>query len=234
MTSSSPIVVAIDGPAASGKSTVSRLVAEALSFLHVDTGSMYRAFAWKVIEEGVDPADPSAVIALMKRVRYECDFVANEHGLRQVRNRFEGRDPGAAIRTPRVEASVSAIAAIPQVREWMVARQRELAAQGDLVMEGRDIGTVVFPGTPYKFYLDASPEVRAKRRAVDQSAAGGTAGVGEVGQAMAERDRRDSTRAVAPLKVADDAVRIDTSEHEAAGVADIVLKNIRSRYLAGK
>ncbi len=224
------MVVAVDGPAASGKSTVSRLVAEALNFLHVDTGSMYRAFTWKVLDAGLDPKDTAAVLDLMKRVRFECDFVPNAQGLRQVRNLFDGVDPGPAIRTPRVEQSVSVIAAIPPVREWMVARQRELAKQGDLVVEGRDIGTVVFPGTPFKFYLDASPEIRAQRRAADQSGAG----VREVGQAMAERDRRDSSRAVAPLKVADDAVRIDTSDHEAQGVADVVLKHIRSRYLARK
>jgi cytidylate kinase len=197
-------------------------VAEDLGFLHVDTGSMYRAFTWKVLEEGVDPHDPAAVLDLMRRVRYECDFVAGDHGPSSLRNRMDGADPGPAIRAPRVEAAVSAIAAIPQVREWMVARQRQLTEYGDLVMEGRDIGTMVFPETPFKFYLDASSEVRARRRAADHSASGHAATVGDVNRAMTERDQKDSTRAVAPLKVAGDAVRMDTSSLDARGVADLV------------
>lgn len=226
-------VIAIDGPSASGKSTVSRLVAEALNFLHVDTGSMYRALTWKVLEDRMDPNNTMAVIGLLQRLRYECGFVRDENGVSRLSNRLDGVDPGAAIRTPQVEGCVSVIAAIPQVREWLVARQRELAGLGDLVVEGRDIGTVVFPETPFKFYLDADPEVRARRRAVDQGADGVRTAVSEVSQAMAERDRRDSTRAVAPLKVAADAVRIDTSSSQAQAVADLILRHIRSKHLAG-
>ncbi|MBI4027342.1 MAG: (d)CMP kinase [Verrucomicrobia bacterium] len=230
----SAIVIAIDGPSASGKSTVSRLVAEALNFYHVDTGSMYRAFTWKVLKEATDARCSAAVLDLMRRVQYECDFVAGDDGPTRLRNRLDGEDPGADLRSPRVEESVSVVAAIPQVREWLVEKQRQLARLGDLVVEGRDIGTVVFPDTPYKFYLDADPDVRARRRAADQAVAGGRAEIGEVGQAIAERDRMDSTRSVAPLKIAEDAVRLDTSTQDARHVADVVLKHIRSRHLMRK
>ena len=223
----SSIVIAIDGPSASGKSTVSRLVAEALNFFHADTGSMYRSLTWKVLEKGLDPRDTRLVLELLKHLQYHCDFVEQEKGPPRLRNRLDGVDPGPAIRTPRVEEQVSVIAAIPQVRQWMVRKQRQLAFFGNLVMEGRDIGTVVFPDTPFKFYLDAAPEVRARRRAIDQGVSGVWPELKEVGQAMAKRDQHDSTRAVAPLKVAKDAARIDTSTCDARGVADLVLKSVR-------
>jgi len=231
------VIIAVDGPSASGKSTVARLVADALGYLHVDTGSMYRAFTWKVLQEGVDPHDAAAVLDLMQHVHYECDFVDDPAGPSRLRNRFDGADPGPVIRGPNVESVVSVIAAMPEVRTWLVQTQRGLARFGNLVIEGRDIGTVVFPETPHKFYLDADPEVRACRRAVDLADLSPLASHPEpqkVGQAMAERDRQDSTRTVAPLKVAEDAMRIDTSAHIAQDVADLVLKQIRSRYLAGR
>jgi len=230
--SASSIIIAIDGPSASGKSTVSQRVADVLGYLHVDTGSMYRAFTWKVLEEKMDPHDASAIINLMKRVHYECDFVERDNGPAQLRNHFDGVDPGPAIREPCVEESASVVASIPQVREWLVEKQRQLACHGNLVAEGRDIGTVVFPDTPFKFYLDADPEVRARRRAADQTALGTKAEVKMVGQAMAKRDRRDRTRSVAPLKVAHDAIRIDTSTHTIEDTADVILKHIRSKHLA--
>lgn len=226
-----PAIIAIDGPSASGKSTVSRMVADSLGYCHVDTGSMYRAFTWKVLQEKVDPHDLSAVLDLMKKTRYECDFVEDSAGPLRLRNRLDGMDPGSAIRAPQVETAVSAIAAIPQVREWLVGKQRELAGFGDLVMEGRDIGTVVFPKTPHKFYLDADPGVRAQRRANELDSKPQTP---VVGRAMEERDRLDSTRAVAPLKVAEDALRIDTSNMDAQGVVDLILKQLRSRHLEGE
>ncbi len=222
------IIIAIDGPSASGKSTVSRLVADALGYLHVDTGSMYRAFTWKVLQERVDPRNASAVLDLMRRVKYECDFVDDPNGPSHLCNRFEGTDPGPAIRGSTVESVVSLIAAMPEVRAWLVQKQRALTRFGNLVVEGRDIGTIVFPDTPYKFYLDADPEVRARRRAVDLA----NLSPQKVGQAMGERDRQDSTRAVAPLKIAKDAMRIDTSAPDAQVVADLILKHIRSWHLA--
>ena len=225
-------IIAIDGPSASGKSTVSKRVADVLGYLHADTGSMYRAFTWKVLEAKMDPSDSSAVIALMERIRYECDFIETSGGPRQLRNRLDGVDPGQAIRTPLVEKYVSTLAAIPQVRDWLVQKQRKLADLGDLVIEGRDIGTVVFPETPFKFYLDADPKIRARRRAVDQNSLGVKTEVKTVGQAIAERDQKDRSRSVAPLKVAADAIWIDTSEHDVETTADIVLKHIRSKHLA--
>lgn len=227
----SSIIVAIDGPSASGKSSTSRLVAEALNFKHVDTGSIYRAFTWKVLEEGIDPSDTDKVISLLNRVRHECDFIEGAPGLLTLRNLCDGTViPPEALRTPRVESSVSTVSAIPRVRERLVQKQRDLAMQGDLVAEGRDIGTVVFPNTPFKFYLDASPEVRARRRAKDQNASD-QAQIKSVSEAIAQRDRLDSTRKVAPLKVADDAIRIDTSDHTPQTTSDIILKHIRSRHL---
>jgi len=233
--STDPVVIAIDGPSASGKSSVSRLVAEALNFRHVDTGSMYRAFTWKVLEAGIDPANKEQILDLMKKGRFECDFIEGGHGLR-LRTRLDGIDPGEAIRSPKIEQYVSQVSAIPEVRAWLVQKQRDLADLGDLVVEGRDIGTVVFPKTPFKFYLDADPKVRAQRRARDQTAAGFSSGaaVESVQNAIAERDRKDSTRTTSPLKVADDAIRIDTSLHTPQDSADVVLKHIRSRYLERK
>ena len=230
---SDPIVIAIDGPSASGKSTVSQQIAYSLGYHHMDTGSMYRALTWKVLEEGIDPHDHAAVLQLMKRIRYECDFVEHSQGPVRLRNRIDGIDPGDALRTPQVEAAVSLVAAIPEVREWMVQKQRQLAELGNVVIEGRDIGTVVFPNTPFKFYLEADPEVRARRRAADQAAAGiQGAKVQVVSDAMSQRDHKDSTRKVAPLKVAEDAVRLDTSYLSVQESADIILKHLRSRHLA--
>ncbi|NUN93996.1 MAG: (d)CMP kinase [Verrucomicrobiae bacterium] len=226
------MVIAIDGPSASGKSTVARLVAEALGFLHVDTGAMYRAVAWKMLGDGVDSADAAAVVRRLDTLRMDLDFSAENDGPRTLRLRLDGADPGGDLRSPRVERAVSAFAAIPEVRTWCVARQRELASRGDLVVEGRDIGTVVFPDTPYKFFLDARPEVRARRRAAERESAGELAAVAHVARDMTERDRLDRSRTVAPLRVAEDACRLDTSNLDARGVADLVLRHVRSRHAA--
>jgi cytidylate kinase len=228
----SPIIIAIDGPSASGKSSVSKLVAEALSYFHVDTGSMYRAFTWKVLEEKIDLKNSEAITDLIKKVRFNCEFVQDDKGLYRLRNVLDGKDPGNAIRMPVIDQHVSTVSAVPKVREWLVQKQRDLALKGDLVVEGRDIGTVVFPESPFKFYLDASPEVRARRRAKDQKALGAEAKVEHVEKAMSERDQKDSTRTVAPLKIAADAVQIDTSDHTPQDTADVILKHIRSKHIA--
>lgn len=230
MTSS--IIIAIDGPSASGKSSVSKLVAEALSYFHVDTGSMYRAFTWKVLEEKIDPKSTQEIINLISQFEFRCEFIPNENGLFRLQNLINGKDPGNAIRTPVIEQHVSVISAIPEIRQWLVQKQRDLAKKGDIVAEGRDIGTVVFPDSPFKFYLDASPEVRARRRAKDQKALGAETKIELVGQAMAQRDQRDSTRTVAPLKIAADAIQIDTSHHTPQDTADVILKHIRSKHIA--
>jgi cytidylate kinase len=232
MTQNLSTVIAIDGPSASGKSSVSQMVADALDYLHVDTGSMYRALTWKVLEDGINPKDANAVIQLLNRLDYKCDFIKNQRGSLSLRNLIDGKDLGSELRSPVVEENVSSVSAIPEVRSFLVQKQRELSQKGELVVEGRDIGTVVFPETPYKFFLEADPEVRARRRAKDQIALGTTeVKVGSVGKAINERDRKDSTRTVAPLKIAEDAIRIDTSDHTVEHTADIILKLIRSKHL---
>ena len=217
---SESFVIAVDGPAASGKSTVGRAVADHFEAVFVSSGLMYRAFTWAVLEAGLDPADAGAVVVFLENTIFSLRhqdgsaiIVVNE------------RDPGAATKSDAVNAAVSHVAKIPEVRNEMVALQRRCADIGSLVMEGRDIGSVVFPETPYKIYLDASEEVRAKRR-LEEGA----------DDAVAERDLIDSTRKVAPLKVADGAHVIDTSnlsldEAIAATLLALTEQGLRPRTL---
>ena len=197
-------IIAIDGPSGAGKGTIARGVASRLGLHHVDTGAMYRALAWKALHEGIDLNDEPAVSALAERVVFDVN---------DGRVIVDGHDVASAIRTPQMDAAASIVARQPAVRRVLVECQRALAARGSTVMEGRDIGTVVFPNAAVKIYLDASPEERARRRATDPAhAAGkGTTAIQEVATALAERDRLDSTRATAPLAVAHDAVVIDTT-----------------------
>lgn len=196
-----PCVVAIDGPAGSGKTSVARLVAEHRGWTHVDSGAMYRALTWRLLDKGIDTEDPAAVIRALADV--EVEDVRDENS---VVFRINGRDPGDAIRLEEVDRHVSAVAAVPEVRDRMVELQRKLVRWGPLVMEGRDIGTVVFPQTPYKFYLDARPEIRAERRG--REIAGATA---DVLESLSARDLKDSSRPVAPLRPAADAEIIETT-----------------------
>ena len=196
------LIVAIDGPSGAGKGTVARAVAARLGYRHVDTGAMYRAVAWKARAEGIDPADESAVAALGERARFE---------LEDGRVAIDGHDVAAAIRTPEMDKAAAAVARHPAVRRVLVARQREYGAGGGIVMEGRDIGTVVFPDADVKIYLDASPEERARRRAADPAHGAHGARITDVATALAERDRSDSTRAASPLSVAGDAQVLDTT-----------------------
>lgn len=198
------MIIAIDGPAGSGKSTTARAVAQRLGVPYLDTGAMYRAVAWAVLAEGVDPADSDTLGALADRLRIELDPDGTV--------RVDGNDVTAAIRGPEVSGLVSVIAAHPGVRRAMVAVQRVWAQKnGGGVVEGRDIGSVVFPDAEVKVYLTARPEVRAQRRAAQ---------VGEVDPAtiaawaanLAERDRLDSTRAESPLVQATGSVALDTSD----------------------
>ena len=182
-------VIAIDGPAASGKSTVARLLAKRLGYVYINTGAMYRAVTWLALKHGIDTSDAQAVGELLDSTPMEFGVADAESTIR-----MEGIDPSPFLNEPAVAAHVSAIAAIPKVRELLVARQREYAQTADVVMEGRDIGSVVFPETPFKAYIDASEEVRAKRRA-DQG----------LRDDLAVRDKKDSTRTAAPLKIAEGA-----------------------------
>ncbi len=219
----SPIVVAIDGPSASGKSTVARRVARELGLHYVDSGAMYRAVTWKTLAEGVDPRETTAVIRMLERIRIEFDIVDQA-----ARMLIDGVDPGQSIREPRVEADVSVIAAIPEVRRVLVAHQRSLTRFGGLVMEGRDIGSVVFPDTPHKFYIDADPAVRAQRRRKDFDAMQITASDRGVAESISARDRLDSQRKIAPLQVADGAVIVDNSKNTVEQTVAEIVNRVRA------
>jgi len=200
--------IAIDGPAASGKSTVARLVAERLGGYYVNTGDMYRAVSWAALERGVDVAgDPAGVTALLRslELRYR---VAGPGRLQLYLN---GEPvPQERIRSAEVAAVVSLVARLPAVREWLRDRQRECCALGTVVMEGRDIGTVILPDAPFKFFVTASPEERARRRLAQAGEVAPGATIASVAAEIAERDRIDSSRAVAPLRAAADALTICT------------------------
>jgi len=198
------LIIAIDGPSGAGKGTVAREVAARLGYRHVDTGAMYRGIAWKAVQERVDLADEEALTRVAQLAQLDVT-----NGLCLV----DDVDVKQAIRTPEIDAAAAAVARLPRVRQVLIAQQREMGRGGGVVMEGRDIGTVVFPDADVKVYLDASPEERARRRAFDPAhAAGkGAAAVTEVASALAARDRSDTTRATSPLAQAADAVRIDTT-----------------------
>lgn len=195
-------VIAIDGPSASGKSTVARKVAARLGRLYVDSGALYRGITWRVLEEGHDPAQPEQVLATLKAIPIEFFVEAQA-----VRFRIAGYEPVSEIRSERVNERVSLVAAMKDVRTQATAWLRAMAERGQLVMEGRDIGTVVFPDARFKFYLDASPEERARRRHAELD---GT-DVGRVMASLQTRDQRDSGRQTAPLCLAPDARTVDTT-----------------------
>jgi CMP/dCMP kinase len=208
--------IAIDGPAASGKSTLARILSEKLDLIMVNSGSMYRAVTWKVLQQGIDPNDREAVVQALRDMELECGV----DGLAST-VKVDGIDPGDELRSEEVNSHVSAVSAIPEVRECLVSLQRDYLKLGDVVMEGRDIGSVVFPETPYKIYMDADPNVRASRREE----------VGEVDSVVA-RDRADSGRETAPLKIAEGAAILDTSGHTIETGVAAALEILRSQGFA--
>lgn len=216
------LIVAIDGPSGAGKGTIAREVAARIGYRHVDTGAMYRAVAWKSVQEGLDLSDENAVAALAARAQ----IVVGDGAIA-----VDGHDVREAIRTPEIDAAAAAVARQPRVREVLIAQQRAMGADGGVVMEGRDIGTVVFPRAHVKIYLDASPEERARRRATDPAHAAGRGGtaVRDVASALAARDRSDSTRAVSPLAVAADAFVVDTTGVPIEEVVERVMALVRER-----
>jgi len=212
-------IIAIDGPSGAGKGTVAREVATALGYRHVDSGAMYRAVGWKALQEHVALDSDEAVSKLASASRIDVSTA---------RVLIDGTDVTRAIRTPEIDRAATAVARLPGVRAVLVDRQRALGETGAIVMEGRDIGTVVFPNADVKIYLDASPEERARRRASDPAHSGPTA-VGEVATLLTARDEIDRTRAASPLYAAPDAVVVDTTGKNVDQVVREVLAVIQSK-----
>jgi cytidylate kinase len=215
-----PLTIAIDGPSGAGKGTVARAVAERLGYRHVDSGAMYRAVGWKALRDGLDLTDESALARLAEASRIDIS---------DTRASIDGIDVTREIRTPEIDRAATSVARLPQVRTVLVARQRSLGAGGGIVMEGRDIGTVVFPNADVKIYLDASADERARRRANDPAHSGGSTIVAEVATALTARDELDRTRKTSPLYAAPDAVVIDTTGKSVAEVVEEVLGVVRRK-----
>jgi CMP/dCMP kinase len=221
------VVVAIDGPAGAGKSTIARAVARRLGYIYIDTGAMYRAVALWAVRSGIEPDDPHKVDELARHARIE--FTAGSGSVL-----LNGEDVTEAIRQPAMSDAASRASKLPGVRRAMVDLQREMAAGSSVVMEGRDIGTVVFPDATVKIFLDANPGVRAARRTEELRGKGIEVGVEAIAQEMADRDRRDRTRTEAPLVQAPDAIYVDTTGLTIEEVEEAVLKIIRGRVSNGK
>ena len=211
-----PIVIALDGTSASGKSTNAKLVAKALGYAYVDTGAMYRSLAWYCLVKEVDLENDKAIASMCRRWKTE---LKNEGG--HIRLYVDGYFPEKEIRTAETSAAVPVVAAVPAVRKWMKAKQRDCIEFGDLVMEGRDIGSNVFPDTDFKFYLDASLDERSKRRAADG-----------VDENLAERDKQDSQRASAPLMIPLGARVINNSEMTADETSALIINDVREKLEA--
>jgi len=206
-------VVAIDGPAASGKSSVARELAKEIGFAYVNSGAMYRAATWHTLQNGIPPADGDAIARLLETSRIDCDLA--DGGFRTL---IDGVDPAKHLHDDRVNANVSLLSSFPRVREILVAGMRACASDRDVVMEGRDIGSVVFPETPYKFYIDASPEVRLRRRIAQ----------GHRDQ-IAARDQADSSRSASPLVIAPDAHLIDSSSLTIEDVVREIIDRLKTK-----
>lgn len=209
------VAIAIDGPAASGKSTLAKLLAQRLGLVMVNSGAMYRAVTWAVLKRGIDPSDASAVVRALHELHLDCGVDG-----RQSTIAIDGIDPGDALRSEEVNANVSAVSAVPEVRSLLVSLQRDYLKSHSVVMEGRDIGSVVFPDTPFKIYVDASEEVRRQRRVA----------AGEV-DSVGARDAADSSRKTAPLKVAEGAVILDTSDHTIESGVDAAVEILKRQGL---
>lgn len=208
-----PPAIAIDGPAASGKSTVAKLIAKELGYTFINTGAMYRAVTWYTLQQGVTPTDTEAVKALLPTIPLAF---GKDGSVSTVL--FEGRVLTSELTEKSTNDNVSAIASIPEVRALLVAKQREYNTREAVVMEGRDIGTVVFPDTPFKYFVTASEEVRAARRAAEG-----------ITDSIAERDKKDSQRACAPLKQAEDAMLVDTSDMTIEQVVAHIVADINKK-----
>ena len=218
------MIIAIDGPSGAGKSTLAKRLAKELDFIYVDTGAMYRALALKVLRQGVDLADDGKVARLLAST--EIDLQDEQGALKVL---LDGIDVASYIRTPEVSQLASKVSALKAVRARLLELQRGMARRGSVVAEGRDIGTVVFPQAEVKIFLDASAEERARRRCAELQAAGQSADLDETLREIAERDKRDSERDLAPLRKADDALVIDSSASNADAVAARALAYARRK-----
>ena len=219
-------VVAIDGPSGAGKSSVSRIVGGKLGFLHVDSGALYRIMTWQALVRKVDTDNPDAVAAFAPTVEIEC---RPENGA--IAYYVDGEKPGDRIRTPEINAHASQVATVKQVRDKITALLRGLTRFGDLVVEGRDITTAVFPDSPARFYLTASAEARARRRQKEEAEKGiANQSAETVKASLLARDAIDSTRKYAPLRKADGAIEIDSSDLTLEQVVDIVLEKIHETF----
>lgn len=221
-----PVIVAIDGPAGSGKSTVARIVAKELGIPYIDTGAMYRAVTFKAMKEGVPMSDPESLIKVAKKADIE---------LMETRAKvlLDGKDVTHAIRTPELTKNVFHVAQIPEIRKEMVKKQRLMGKKKGAVMEGRDIGTVVFPKADYKFYLEADPNIRAQRRYKEIMLAGRQITLHEVNEDLKRRDVSDYSRKEGPLKQAKDAILVETTALTIREVVDTILGTVRSKSLSG-
>jgi cytidylate kinase len=209
------IVIAIDGPAASGKSSVARELAGRLGFVHVNSGAMYRAVTWDILRRGIDPRDHTRIDNYLEHTRIVCDLQNNESHIL-----INDTDPTEHLRDDNVNNSVSLVSSVPRLRQVLVEKMRRYARDYDLVMEGRDIGSVVFPDTPFKFYIDALPDVRLRRRAAE----------GQHDE-IANRDHVDSSRRASPLVIAKDAEVIDTSNLSIQGVVSEIAARLQTKGL---